>query len=163
MLSSFHPTLITGLTTNANSCIAQAASGLDNLKMSESPLKKINFEAVDKENMKQDIPIVDGIDLKTPSPDIVKEEVKKPAVAPTIKETEAHEPLLQENPNRFVLFPIKYHEVRVSHASRVKCFRLSRANLPRHRSGACTRKPKLLSGLPKKLISPKISMTGTTA
>ncbi|KAH8688590.1 ferritin-like superfamily, partial [Talaromyces proteolyticus] len=28
-----------------------------------------------------------------------------------IKETEAHEPLLQENPHRFVLFPIKYHEI----------------------------------------------------
>jgi ribonucleoside-diphosphate reductase subunit M2 len=36
----------------------------------------------------------------------------KPAVAPTIKEFEADEPLLQENPHRFVLFPIKYHEVR---------------------------------------------------
>ena len=34
------------------------------------------------------------------------------SVAATIKETEADEPLLQENPQRFVLFPIKYHEVR---------------------------------------------------
>ena len=34
----------------------------------------------------------------------------KAAVAPTIKEQEADEPLLQENPNRFVLFPLKYHE-----------------------------------------------------
>ena len=33
-------------------------------------------------------------------------------VAPTIKAEEADEPLLQENPQRFVLFPIKYHEVR---------------------------------------------------
>ena len=32
-------------------------------------------------------------------------------VASTIKEEEAVEPILQENPQRFVLFPIKYHEV----------------------------------------------------
>ncbi len=131
--------------------------------MSDSPLKKITFGAVGKENVKQDTPVVDDIDLKKPNLDLVKEEVKKAAVAPTIKEAEAHEPLLQENPNRFVLFPIKYHEVRVSHASRVKCFHLPPANLPCHRSGACTRKPKLLSGLPKKSISPKTSTTGTTA
>jgi hypothetical protein len=36
---------------------------------------------------------------------------EKLAVAPTIKASEANEPLLQENPGRFVLFPIKYHEV----------------------------------------------------
>ena len=34
----------------------------------------------------------------------------KAAVAPTIKEQEADEPILRENPNRFVLFPLKYHE-----------------------------------------------------
>jgi ribonucleoside-diphosphate reductase subunit M2 len=37
---------------------------------------------------------------------------KEPEVAATLKEEEASEPILQENPNRFVLFPIKYHEVR---------------------------------------------------
>lgn len=45
-------------------------------------------------------------DLKKP----VLEEVKpQPVVkaAPTVKELEAEEPLLQENPNRFVLFPLK--------------------------------------------------------
>ena len=42
------------------------------------------------------------------------EEPEKPVaaiVAPTIKGDEAIEPILQENPQRFVLFPIKYHEV----------------------------------------------------
>jgi hypothetical protein len=29
----------------------------------------------------------------------------------TVKELEATEPLLQENPHRFVMFPIKYHDV----------------------------------------------------
>lgn len=35
----------------------------------------------------------------------------KPSVAATIKSDEVDEPILQENPQRFVLFPIKYHEV----------------------------------------------------
>lgn len=61
-------------------------------------------------------PIVDDLDLdldlKKPQVELVKLE-EKPAVAPGIKPEEANEPLLQENPQRFVLFPIKYHEVRV--------------------------------------------------
>lgn len=77
-----------------------------------SPAKKIDFvsAAADKENYNSDevaVPIV-GI------PDIEVPEVKadaKPNVAATIKAEEAHEPLLQENPQRFVLFPIRYHEV----------------------------------------------------
>lgn len=36
-----------------------------------------------------------------------------PSDAVTIKEDEETEPILQENPQRFVLFPIKYHEVRI--------------------------------------------------
>lgn len=81
--------------------------------MSDSPAKKLNFEASDKENMKYDIPIIDDPDVKKPQTDLVKTE-PKPAVAPGIKDEEADEPLLQENPQRFVLFPIKYHEVRGS-------------------------------------------------
>lgn len=68
-----------------------------------------------KENMGmgQDAPVV-------PGEDVVEIELKKAVgkignegkPAPTVKELEAEEPLLQENPHRFVLFPIKYHEVR---------------------------------------------------
>lgn len=84
--------------------------------MGDSPAKKLNFEAVGKENVPVEIPapITDDLDLKKPlveAFDAKKE--KKAAVAPTIKPEEADEPLLQENPHRFVLFPIKYHEVRV--------------------------------------------------
>jgi ribonucleoside-diphosphate reductase subunit M2 len=76
---------------------------MDTLKMSDSPAKKIDFSSADKENVFK--PIV-GI------PDLLEDEpVAKTGVAPTIKAEEAHEPLLQENPNRFVLFPIKYHDV----------------------------------------------------
>ena len=106
----------------------QAAAGLDTLKMADSPAKKLEYTSADKENIPVDGPVIQDVDLKKPITPLVKEEVK-PAVAPTIKPEEADEPLLQENPHRFVLFPIKYHEVRVAkHASRVKCFLHPRAN-----------------------------------
>ncbi|KAI4279419.1 MAG: hypothetical protein L6R35_006050 [Caloplaca aegaea] len=90
----------------------QAASAVQNLKMVDSPAKKLDFDIADKENIKPDVPIVNDLhlDLKKPEVELVKQE-EKPAVAPGIKPEEAHEPLLQENPQRFVLFPIKYHEI----------------------------------------------------
>lgn len=74
--------------------------------MTESPAKKLDFSSADKENVYK--PIV-GI------PDFEEDDdaVVKPTVAPTIKPEEANEPLLQENPGRFVLFPIKYHDVSI--------------------------------------------------
>ena len=75
-----------------------------------SPIKKPNFSVADKENIEVAVPIVgipDLDELDTSAP-------KQPAsVAATIKPEEVVEPLLQENPQRFVLFPIKYPEVRV--------------------------------------------------
>ncbi|KAL9624655.1 MAG: hypothetical protein Q9204_007853 [Flavoplaca sp. TL-2023a] len=88
----------------------QAASAVENLKMSNSSAKKLNYDMANKENMNHDTPITTDVDLKTPHLDVVKSDLK-PAVAPGIKPEEAHEPLLQENPQRFVLFPIKYHEI----------------------------------------------------
>lgn len=75
--------------------------------MTDSPAKKLDFSSADKENVYK--PIV-GI------PDLPEEEVviTKPSVASTIRPEEAHEPLLQENPQRFVLFPIKYHDVSIT-------------------------------------------------
>jgi ribonucleoside-diphosphate reductase subunit M2 len=76
--------------------------------MTDSPAKKLDFSSAEKENVYK--PIV-GI------PDLDVEEIdasnSKPHVAPTIKPEEAYEPLLQENSQRFVLFPIKYHDVRL--------------------------------------------------
>jgi len=83
--------------------------------MNTSPIKKINFEAVGKENIACDAPVVDDIEFKKPILEIAKQEEKKPVVAHTMKEEEANEPLLQENPHRFVLFPIRYHEVCCPH------------------------------------------------
>lgn len=93
--------------------------------MEDSPAKKLNFEPHDKENAQPDLRIVDDLDLKKPQLDLVKPKAK-PVAAPTMKELEAEEPLLKENPHRFVMFPIKYHEVSIPDASRVKCFRVAK-------------------------------------
>ena len=85
---------------------------MESLNMN-SPVKKLDLSA-GKENLPVDAQVAtlpeEDIEVKKP---VVQEtkEVAKPAVAPTIKPEEADEPLLQENPQRFVLFPIKYHEV----------------------------------------------------
>jgi len=82
----------------------------------ESPVKKLDFSASNKENAPFDADLATleaEIDANHQKTTLDKnEEAPKPAVAPTIKPEEADEPLLQENPQRFVLFPIKYHEVR---------------------------------------------------
>ena len=74
--------------------------------MSDSPAKKLDFSSADKENTYK--PIVGIPDLEEEVDEVEK---KMHTVAPTIKPEEADEPLLQENPQRFVLFPIKYHDV----------------------------------------------------
>jgi ribonucleoside-diphosphate reductase subunit M2 len=75
--------------------------------MTNSPAKTLDFSDSDKENVfKPIVGIPDDFDANV--------EDVKPTVASTIKAEEAHEPLLQENPGRFVLFPIKYHDVSFS-------------------------------------------------
>lgn len=90
----------------------QAATSLEQFKMGDSPVKPLNFQPADKENAPA---VVDASATELVKPVMDKPAVSEPApkVAPGIKETEAQEPLLQENPHRFVLFPIKYHEVSV--------------------------------------------------
>ena len=73
--------------------------------MSDSPVKKLDFESAGKENVASFKPTDATVDK------MGDKIVEVPKVAPGIKEAEANEPLLQENPHRFVLFPIKYHEV----------------------------------------------------
>lgn len=89
--------------------IQQAASSLENLKMSDSPVKKLNFEPSNKENAPVSSAPVEAAPTKVEL--VEKPANEAPKVAPGIKDFEASEPLLQENPHRFVLFPIKYHEV----------------------------------------------------
>lgn len=84
----------------------------------ESPVKKLDLTGTDKENCPVDEAAVSTlappVDTHKPVPVDSKSATKedKPAVVPGLKPEEADEPLLQENPQRFVLFPIKYHEVR---------------------------------------------------
>ncbi|KAL7928913.1 ferritin-like superfamily [Trichoderma chlorosporum] len=92
----------------------QAASAIDSFKI-ESPVKKINFDASNKENQPLDESALESLakqmdDNHKPTETPKKVEAK-PAVAATIKPDEVDEPILQENPQRFVLFPIKYHEI----------------------------------------------------
>jgi ribonucleoside-diphosphate reductase subunit M2 len=95
--------------------LTQAASAIDSLKM-ESPVKKLDFNPADKENKPLDETTIANLasEMDANHKPVVEETKveQKPAVAPGIKPEEADEPLLQENPQRFVLFPIKYHEVR---------------------------------------------------
>jgi ribonucleoside-diphosphate reductase subunit M2 len=97
----------------------QAASAIENLKMADSPAKKLNFDAADKENLpfEAETPVV-SVEVSKPVIEEEKTETKHAVVAPTIRPEEADEPLLQANPQRFVLFPIKYHEVRVTSTTR---------------------------------------------
>lgn len=89
--------------------------------MGDSPAKKLSFEPVGKENAPIPSNAVEDLEIKKPLVETVKPVEAAPKAAETIKSKESDEPLLQENPNRFVLFPIKYHEVCVvNNASRVK-------------------------------------------
>lgn len=84
----------------------------------ESPAKKLQLSSeADKENILNDVRYesdevavpIKGIPLGPVEPEKVKD-----AVAETVKGDEEDEPILRENAQRFVLFPIKYHEVRVA-------------------------------------------------
>ncbi|KAI1106282.1 small subunit of ribonucleotide reductase [Jackrogersella minutella] len=84
----------------------KTASALESLKM-DSPVKKLDFG-------KENAPVDASIDAIAEQIESKKQPVatkEKAPVAPTIKPQEADEPILQENPHRFVLFPIKYHEI----------------------------------------------------
>ncbi|TID19122.1 ribonucleoside-diphosphate reductase small chain [Venturia nashicola] len=84
----------------------KAASAIESLKMTESPIKAPAFTTEDKENTSNVAIPIKGI------PDMPEETKEvKPSVAATIKAEEASEPLLQENPQRFVLFPIQNHDI----------------------------------------------------
>ncbi|KJZ76046.1 Ribonucleoside-diphosphate reductase small chain [Hirsutella minnesotensis 3608] len=95
----------------------QAASAIESLKM-ETPIKKLDFGNADKENQPLDeaalSALADQVDAEhKPTLEEIKPTMKeeKTAVASGVKPEEVDEPLLQENPQRFVLFPIKYHEI----------------------------------------------------
>lgn len=80
----------------------------------ESPVKKLDLGLANKENEFQDpavAALAQDIDVKhAATKEVVKAE--EPAQIPSLRSEELDEPILKENPQRFVLFPIQYHEVR---------------------------------------------------
>lgn len=86
----------------------------------ETPIKKLDLGIANKENEIQDpavATLAEDIDAKhAATKDVVKAE-EPPAKAPELRPEELDEPILRENPQRFVLFPIQYHEVRDCDAS----------------------------------------------
>ena len=90
---------------------------MESFKM-ESPVKKLDYGIADKENqpLSETVVAEDTNDVETKPTTVT--EVKKNTKETTttvskVQDKHEDEPLLRENPNRFVLFPIKYHEVRV--------------------------------------------------
>lgn len=73
-----------------------------------SPAKKLDFKPTSNGVVKA-VPLVGLPDLSNDDED-------------TTKEDNDDEPLLRENPNRFVLFPIKFHEVCSTDASATRSF-----------------------------------------
>jgi hypothetical protein len=132
---------------------------MSHLKMSESPMKGISSSGTDKENVVSGSPTAAKELLATEQP-VLKSvvPVETPTVASDCKAVEAEEPLLQENPHRFVLFPIKYHEVQSW------SFFLSTSYIvDSSRCGKCTRRRRPLSGLQKRSTYQRIFMTGVSA
>lgn len=82
----------------------------------ESPVKKLNFSEADKENKPFDADLatleaeIDAKHSKINTKPSTETPQKTEPVAPAPDVSD--EPLLMENPGRFVMFPIKYHEVR---------------------------------------------------
>lgn len=78
----------------------------------ESPVKKLDLGVANKENDPDVATIAQEMDAKhAATKETVKEE-EDPAKIPDLRPDELDEPILRENPQRFVLFPIQYHEVR---------------------------------------------------
>lgn len=78
--------------------------------MKDSPVKKLDFNPENKENMPEAVDSIVPSDITSTKPVLEVEATEQAApVAKTIKELEAEEPLLKENPHRFVLFPLQYH------------------------------------------------------
>ncbi|KAI9801150.1 MAG: Ribonucleotide-diphosphate reductase (RNR), small subunit [Sarcosagium campestre] len=110
MLSkSLRPKHSSGVRIKRLTYISKASHGIESLKLGNSPAKKLNFQpATGKENIDISSPVVE---IKQTFADTIKTGDKAVSVAPTIKPDEVDEPLLRENAQRFVLFPIKYHKI----------------------------------------------------
>lgn len=80
----------------------------------DSPVKKLDLGLANKENDFQDPAIASlaqDLDTKHATKDVVKAP-EEAARNGGLLDNEQDEPILRENPQRFVMFPIQYHEVR---------------------------------------------------
>lgn len=81
----------------------------------ESPVKKLDLGIANKENDFQDpavATLAQDLDAKHAATKEITKAPEEPAKIPDLRGEELEEPILKENPHRFVLFPIQYHEVR---------------------------------------------------
>lgn len=81
----------------------------------ETPIKKLDLGVANKENEFQDpavATLADEIDAKHTASKDAAQAAADPAKIPELRAEELDEPILRENPHRFVMFPIQYHEVR---------------------------------------------------
>lgn len=81
----------------------------------ESPVKKLDLGTANKENDFQDpavATLAQDLDAKHAATKEIIKAPEEPAKIPDLRGDELEEPILKENPHRFVLFPIQYHEVR---------------------------------------------------
>ncbi|ROW12257.1 hypothetical protein VMCG_00381 [Cytospora schulzeri] len=91
----------------------QAASAIESLKMG-SPVKKLDLGLANKENDFQDPAIAtlaQDLDAQHAATKEVVKAPEEPAQSYGLLENEQDEPILKENPHRFVMFPIQYHEI----------------------------------------------------
>lgn len=80
----------------------------------DSPVKKLDLGVANKENDVQDPTIAtlaQDLDVKHAATKEVGKP-QEPERTSALKPEELDEPILRENPHRFVMFPIQYHEVR---------------------------------------------------
>lgn len=87
----------------------KAAAGIDNLDLDDVSSFKDSLTKVQQlkeaKRAKDDVPAAIREEADVEEVDVKHKSRKQ------LKESEQEEPLLKENPGRFVLFPIKYHEI----------------------------------------------------
>ncbi|KAI3398466.1 hypothetical protein diail_9147 [Diaporthe ilicicola] len=91
----------------------QAASAIESFKM-DSPVKKLDLGSANKENDFQNpavATLAQDLDAKHAATKGITKAPEEPAKIPDLRTDELEEPILKENPHRFVLFPIQYHEI----------------------------------------------------
>lgn len=128
----------------------------------ESPVKKLDLGVANKENEPVVATLAQDIDTKhAATKEAVKQE-EEPTKIPDLRPIELEEPILKENPQRFVLFPIQYHEVRDATFTQPYVLSGPILILHRYRSGKCTRSTRHPFGLLRRLICPRIYTIGPT-